>query len=216
MPDAVGEGALTRIATQAPAGVWAVPIYRERGYDDALDAIWVRAEIEPRLQRAAQAALGEGHGLLIWDGWRPAALQETLFEEYRAHLRADSGLEGEALEALVARFVTDPRRASSPPAHSTGAALDVTLCDPTTGAPRDLGGEFDELSDRSRPEFHDAATDEAGRRYARRRAELDAAMRAGEFVRLDTEWWHFEFGTDYWAKVTGAPAVFDRVVGPAT
>jgi D-alanyl-D-alanine dipeptidase len=216
MRDAVGEGALTRLATGSHAGIWAMPIYRERGYDEALDAIWVRAELEPRLQRAADAALRDGHGLLVWDGWRPAALQETLFEEYKARLEADSGLSGEALEALVARFVTDPRRASSPPAHSTGAALDVTLCDPSTGAARDLGGEFDELTDRSRPGFYDAAPDDAGRRYARLRAELDAAMRAGAFVRLDTEWWHFEFGTDYWAKVTGGPAIFDRVGGPAT
>lgn len=216
MRDAVGEGALTRLTTRAHAGVWAVPIYRERGYDEALDAIWVRAELEPRLERAAQATLRDGHGLLIWDGWRPPELQETLFEQYTARLRSESGLEGDALEALVARFVTDPRRASSPPAHSTGAALDVTLCDPETGAPRDLGGEFDELSDRSRPDYYDAANDDAGRRYARLRAELAAALHVGELVRLATEWWHFEYGTDYWAKVTGAAAFFDRVAGPAT
>src|SRR5690348_8900090 len=101
MRDAVGEGALTRVATGSHAGLWAVPIYRERGYDDALDAIWVRAELEPRLQRAAEAALRAGHGLLIWDGWRPARLQETLFEEYKARLEAESGLSGDALDALV-------------------------------------------------------------------------------------------------------------------
>jgi D-alanyl-D-alanine dipeptidase len=40
-------------------------------------------------------------------------------------------------------------------------------------------------------------------------------MRAGDFVRLDTEWWHFEFGTAYWAEKTGRPAGYGRMAGPA-
>jgi D-alanyl-D-alanine dipeptidase len=202
MPDV-----LTRLAPAPP--LWVDPIYAKLGYADALPDVWVRGEIAERLQRAAEAALASGHGLLVWDGWRSDALQRTLFEQYRERLRGTSGLEGDELDALVGQFVTDPDRRSSPPAHSTGGAVDLTLCDPATGAPRDLGGEFDELTQRSHPGYYD--DDPGGRDYAELRQQLADAMASAGFVRLATEWWHFEHGTALWAEATGMPVRFGRV-----
>lgn len=207
---------LTRLPRgRHPGGIWVAPVYRDRGYAEALEDVWIRAPLLPLLLEAARAAERHGHGLLLWDGWRSSELQRTLYEQYRAHLQRSSGLTAEPLADLVEQFVTHPDRASSPPAHSTGGAVDVTLCDPRTGAPCDLGGEFDELTARSHPGFYDDATDDAGRRYAALRHQLDDVMSHAGFVRFPAEWWHFEYGTALWAGAMGRPIVFERTAGPS-
>jgi D-alanyl-D-alanine dipeptidase len=192
-------------------GLWSAPAYRERGYAEALQDVWVRTEIVPRLERAARALEAHGHGLLLWDGWRPPGLQRVLYERYRADLAVSTGLRGPELEEVVARFVTDPERRTAPPAHVTGGAVDLTLCDPGDGTARDMGGEFDELSERSLPGHHDG---DASTPYAARRAALREAMAGAGFVQLPTEWWHFEYGTDLWARACGEPVRFGPAEAP--
>lgn len=198
------------------AGIWVKSIYRDLGYAEALRDVWIRGPVVPLLLQAALSAGRHGHGLLLWDGWRSSKLQRTLYGKYREQLQRSSGLTAEPLSDLVGQFVTDPDRASSPPAHSTGGAIDVTLCDPETGAPRDVGGEFDELTARSRPGFYDDATDAAGQRYATLRRQLDEAMSQAGFVRVPAEWWHFEYGTALWSGTTGQPILFGQITGPVS
>jgi D-alanyl-D-alanine dipeptidase len=75
-----------------------------------------------------------------------------------------------------------------------------------------MGGQFDELSDRSHPLFYergDLTSEEEQFRESRR--ALARAMAEQDFVRLKTEWWHFEFGTDLWAAETGRSKLFSVV-----
>lgn len=200
---------LTRLEGAPP--LWVDPAYRRLGFVEALPDVWLRDTVIARLHRAADATAADGHGLLVWDGWRPAGLQRALYETYRAELERTSGLAGAALEELVARFVTNPCRAT-PPAHGTGGAVDLTLCDPATGEPRDMGGAFDELTARSEPLHYDDRPDPGG--YAQLRRTLNAGMTEQGFVRLATEWWHFEYGTALWAHERGAGVLFDATAGP--
>jgi D-alanyl-D-alanine dipeptidase len=176
-----------------PGGIWVDPVYHRCGYPDALPDVRLRPEAARGVEVAARAAAQAGHGLLLWDGWRPLSLQQALHRQYRDELARTSGLSGAALEELVARFVTDPDRREPPPPHTTGGAIDLTLCDRATGAPRDMGGEFDELTERSEPAHYDGATDPAELEYAALRETLRAAMAKAGFVRLPSEWWHFEY-----------------------
>ena len=183
------------------------PEYWRRGYLEAPRDIWLRVPLVTALVRAAAAARRFGdYGLLLWDGWRPPVLQASLYEEYREQLAGQA--DGEELDRLVARFVTDPTRLDPPPAHSTGGAINLTLCDLLTGEPTDMGGEFDELSDRSEPSFYDERDDAASVTYARHRGALSEAMTESGFVQLPSEWWHFELGTALWAQHTGEPVKF--------
>lgn len=206
---------LTRLQPGShPGGIWVNPIYRDLGYPDALRDVWIRADVVPPLLRAALSARRHGHGLLLWDGWRSIGLQRILYEESREELRESTRLTGDALADLVGKFVTSPDRHASPPAHSTGGTIDLTLCDPDTGEPRDLGGEFDELTERSHPAYYDRAVGPVVERFAALRQELEDAMSEAGFVRLPTEWWHFEYGTALWSRETGQPILFERTAGP--
>jgi D-alanyl-D-alanine dipeptidase len=202
---------LTRLEPDGP--LWVDPVYRRLGYVEALPDIWLREPVVALLRRAAEAASAAGHGLLVWDGWRPDDLQRALYVGYRNELARTTGLEGERLDALVERFVTDPDRGVTPPAHGTGGAVDLTLCDPATGEPRDMGGAFDELTIRSEPLYYDDHPDPAG--YAALRRTLHVAMAGQGFVQLASEWWHFEYGTALWAQESGEAVRFGAVAGPS-
>jgi D-alanyl-D-alanine dipeptidase len=207
---------LTRLRRGShPGPIWIAPAYDDLGLEGALPDVWVRATVAPLLERVASQLDRAGHGLLIWDGWRSVELQRRLYEKYRDRIAARSHLTGRALDELVARFVTDPDRLSAPPAHTTGGAVDVSLCDPQTGVPRDLGGAFDELTARSEPGFYDRVADAQGRCFAQLRADLHEAMVGAGFVRLPTEWWHFEYGTSLWSELCDQPALFGAIGRPS-
>ena len=100
---------------------------------------------------------------------------------------------------------------ATPPAHLTGATVDLTLS--FDGVPLALGTGFDDFTAAAHADHFEsnAATPtaigaEAERRLVIRdlRRLLVAAMAAEGFVVLHCEWWHFEHGTRYWAAVTGS------------
>lgn len=160
--------------------------YWHAGWDASLPATWLRAEAADRLGHVADN-LPARLGLAVFDAWRPLALQAELY-----HAAYDEpGLP----DGYVAYPNPDP---TAPPPHVTGGTVDLTLT--LDGAPLALGSGFDDFTAL-------ASTDalEATPGLARElRRLLYGAMRAGGFVVLHCEWWHFEFGTRRWAAIKGA------------
>jgi D-alanyl-D-alanine dipeptidase len=187
--------------------LWVEPAYRRRGLEQALPEVWLRAGVAERLLEVAAALREDGVALLVWDGWRPLDLQRRLWCQYRDELAATTGLAGAALDSKTREFVA-PVGGDEEPAHSTGAAVDLSLCTPE-GNPLDMGGEFDELTERSHPGYYErdvlSATETI---YRDRRRLLDRAMRERGFCRLPSEWWHFEYGTATWARRNGKMIIF--------
>jgi zinc D-Ala-D-Ala dipeptidase len=205
--------ALTRLGTER-AGLFTDPVYHRRGLPGAVPDIWVRGEVADRLAAALADLEGERTGLLVLDGWRSRTLQAALWDRYRAELQSASELEGEALESRLREFVSPPGDSKVPPAHTTGGAVDVTLCT-LDGEPLDMGGDFDELTDRSRPGFYERPDlTHTERLYRNRRRLLMRAMESAGFWRLPTEWWHFEYGTSAWASHAGGPPRFGEAQAP--
>ncbi|MEB3198973.1 MAG: M15 family metallopeptidase [Synechococcaceae cyanobacterium] len=163
--------------------------------------------------------------LAIFDGWRPVAVQRFMVQHSLAEECRRRGLdpahEGTALQEvrdLVARFWADPSEdPGTPPPHSTGAAVDLTLAD-ALGQPLAMGGEIDALGPVSEPDHHAraAAEDPAGDAalWHQRRQLLAAVMVEAGFIRHPHEWWHFSHGDQLWAWASGAPlAVYGRTDG---
>lgn len=198
-----------------PGCLWSEPAYHRRGYDQALPEIWLRPAVAQRLESASRRLRDEEElGLLVWDGWRPIALQRRLWDQYRRELARTTGLRDAALDERAREFVSPPGDDDETPPHVTGGAVDLTLCS-LTGDALDMGGEFDELSGRSSPAYYerdDLPPEEAV--YRDRRRLLARAMELSGFSRMPTEWWHFEYGTENWAKWTGNAQLFGPVRAP--
>lgn len=158
-----------------------------------------------------------GWGLLIFDAYRPLAVQRfmvdyTFVQLAAAHPPTTAAEEG-ALWAQVEQFWAPPSGdPGMPPPHSTGAAVDLTLRD-AQGQAVDLGGEIDEISPRSHPDFYAQAGDRRGQLYHHHRQCLNEVMGEAGFVRHPGEWWHFSLGDQRWAWLTQQPIARYGAIG---
>lgn len=173
----------------------------------------------------AQAALQQRHPdlrLQLFDAWRPLAVQAYMvWREFGRQARAcglslaqyqgaaDLQQRAPQLHAQLAPRVfefwsppsSDPQ---TPPPHSTGAALDLTLAD-ADGQALDMGSAIDETSMRAYPRHYAADETSSGRCYHQRRQLLDEVMRLAGFAQHPNEWWHYSLGDQLWAWQRGVP-----------
>lgn len=152
-----------------------------------LDCAWLRCEAAAGLQAAARwlartgaqsPQAGPRWTLTVLDALRPQRVQEAIWRDVAGT--------GQAL------YFAEPVRGSI---HSFGMAVDVTLVD-ADGAEADMGGGFDEMTLRSHPALHAEHLAQGVLRpeHVARRELLAAAMAAGGFAGIATEWWHFDHG----------------------
>jgi D-alanyl-D-alanine dipeptidase len=100
---------------------------------------------------------------------------------------------------------------ATPPPHSTGAAVDITLIDAQAQL-LDMGSMIDELSERSQPDYYSQSTNLQERTYDQRRELLNEIMTQSGFIRHPGEWWHFSLGDQMWAwQSKTAIAYYGRV-----
>lgn len=183
---------------------WA-PVYVELGLEDALDDVWLRDEAARRLRLAAGMLPG-GFSLVLWDGWRPVSVQRQLYERYRGELES-SGLEGNELDRETLRYVSLPSEdPHCPSPHLTGGTIDLTLGD-RDGNPLDMGGNFDELGERSGAFFYEGASS----LFRERRRLLRGVMVQAGWSPYPEEWWHFDFGNQFHHARRGGVARYGPV-----
>ncbi len=122
------------------------------------------------LARVHKKLAAQGYGLLIFDGYRPWSVTKMFWEATPEKLRV---------------FVADPEKGSR---HNRGCAVDLTLYDLKTGKPIEMVGGYDEMSDRSYPDYLGGTSRQRWHRDLLRRA-----MEAEGFTVYEAEWWHFDY-----------------------
>ena len=91
----------------------------------------------------------------------------------------------------------DPK---TPPPHSTGAAIDVTLFNADL-LEINMGSPIDEISDRSLPDYFVNSIDSWEIEFHGDRQLLNQIMTHSGFQRHPHEWWHFSYGDQLWAWI---------------
>ena len=130
----------------------------------------LRRPVAEALVRVHQRLKAEGYGLLVWDAYRPWAVTKVMWD---------------AVPAKYHDFVSDPAKGSR---HNRGAAVDVTLCTLSLAAEVDMGGEYDEMTERSYADYPGGTSLQRWHRALLRRA-----MEAEGFSVLPEEWWHYDY-----------------------
>ncbi|HIK44183.1 MAG TPA: M15 family metallopeptidase [Leptolyngbyaceae cyanobacterium M65_K2018_010] len=150
-----------------------------------------------------------GWRIQIFDAYRPIAVQRFMVEFTFQDLLRARGLRADQLTAAqqtelmaeVNQFWALPsNNPATPPPHSTGAALDVTLVD-EQGHSIDMGSPIDEVSERSFPNHFAQCQDARGQSFHRHRKLLNEVMEVAGFRRHPQEWWHFSLGDQLWAWI---------------
>ena len=122
------------------------------------------------LARVQQRLVGEGHGLKVYDAYRPASATRAMVAAARAQGRGD----------LVGPYI------ASVSYHNSGQAVDLTVIELATGQELDMGAPYETFT----PAAHTA---NATGQVARNRAILVDAMHAEGFANYVGEWWHFNY-----------------------
>ena len=184
--------------------------YHAMGLPGARPRNLVREGVADRLSRVA-VSLPDGLSLVVWDGWRAVATQRALYDDWAAELRAaHPDWSPHEVDLETARYVSAPSDDPRCPApHVTGGAVDLTLAD-GDGAPLDMGTGFDAFV----PEAGALAFEHHPGPVRDRRRLLFWAMAAHGFTAYLEEWWHYDFGDQFWGSIGGVPARYGPVAPP--
>lgn len=153
--------------------------------------------------------------LQIFDAYRPIPVQQFMVDYTFEQLVRAEGLEAEGLsegvrsrlQSKVTEFWAIPSlNPNTPPPHSTGAAVDLTLVN-AEGEPVNMGSAIDEISPRSYPRHFAESEDSQAQQYHLHRGLLTNAMSAIGFRQHPNEWWHFSIGDQLWAWQVGNETV---------
>ncbi len=161
-----------------------------------------------------------GWQIQIFDAYRPIAVQRFMVEHTYEQLlqvwqrespgRTRENAPQDDLLTQVYQFWAAPSHdVATPPPHSTGAAVDITLVDAQQQV-IDMGSAIDEISQRSYPSYFVDKPD--GEIFHHHRTRLSNAMQTAGFRQHPNEWWHFSLGDQLWAWLGNADtAQYGRV-----
>ncbi len=183
------------------------PQYHRMGLAGSRAVAVIRQGVAERLERVV-SALPDDLTLIVWDAWRSFETQQALYEGWMAELaRKHTEWSQTVLHRETARYVSVPSRDPDRPApHITGGAVDLTLGD-RDGTPLDLGTEFDAFV----PQAGAGALETTPSAAREHRRLLFWAMAAQGFTAYVEEWWHFDFGDQFWGSITGGHAIYGPI-----
>jgi len=176
------------------------PVYYNGNIEGAIPQCYFRQSVGERLQHAA-SQLPKGYKLKIFDAWRPAQVQMALYIYYRAQVAAKNVLAlPEEIDRKTRLFVSYPSKDPLCPApHSTGGAIDLTILD-ENAQEINMGTAFDDFSDAAHTAHYEFKTDCSHEDMCARdnRRFLYHIMTDAGFSNLPSEWWHYDYGNQFW------------------
>jgi len=139
------------------------PVYKQARAFLQRDAAMAVAQINQELKPL-------GYGLMIFDGYRPWSVTK-LFWDITPNANK--------------QFVADPKKGSR---HNRGCAVDLTLYNLKTVKEVQMTGAYDEMTERSYPNYTGGTVQQRQMRNL-----LRTKMEAHGFTVFDVEWWHFDY-----------------------
>lgn len=133
--------------------------------------VLLRREAAFALVRVQARLRSGGLGLMVYDGYRPVRATMAMVDWAERTGRQELLKEG---------YIARRSR------HNLGLAVDLTLVDPSSGTPLDMGTPYDTFSEA-------AHTANASGRVLRYRQILVRAMESEGFSNYEKEWWHFSY-----------------------
>lgn len=196
------------------------PRYFLDGHKGALKEIYAREKVCDLLNKAAEL-LPKGYKFLLWDVWRPVEVQESLFEMTFKNFRNDKIRWGNMSDKELKQYIADNCVSlpsvdpTCPSPHSTGGAVDLTIIDSSN---REIatGTGFDEFSINVATRYYEEklekgeVLEEDEKIYLKNRRMLYNIMTAVGFTNYSDEWWHYDYGNQFWGKITSNNAIYGK------
>jgi D-alanyl-D-alanine dipeptidase len=164
----------------------------------------LREGVISRLEKAQQR-LPIGLRFRLYEGFRSPQVQKMLFDGQLRRIREENPSCDEKWCYVQAAKLASPlctfEGVQITPPHSTGGAVDIEIVD-NSGRPLDFGMELSEWNVVP-PQLCATACDRLSDAAVRNRKLLVEILAAEGFINYPREWWHFSYGDQYWAFVSG-------------
>ena len=148
--------------------------------------VFLQKPVAEALIRVHRRLAEKNLGLLVFDGYRPWSVTKVFWEiTPEAHRR----------------FVANPDYGSR---HNRGCAVDLSLFSLKTGQEVKMPSIFDEMTERSAPDYSGGTAEERAARDL-----LKTAMATEAFVVNRFEWWHFDH--PLWDRYPVIDLSFDEI-----
>lgn len=202
----------------------------------------LRKTAAQKLQKVNERLKPLGIELFVYDAYRPISCQKTLFNIFIDEARSSLGPSASQKELVdyARKFCADPTSfdAANPetwPNHMTGGAVDLGLRRRSTGEHLFMGSIYDDDSALSASSFFEYTKSDSGsdsgkdgtpqhavklidsssrREAVRNRRILYNAMQNEGFANYPQEWWHFDYGDQFWVQNSRARSETKAFYGP--
>ncbi|MGG1658811.1 M15 family metallopeptidase [Brevibacillus sp. NRS-1366] len=182
------------------------PVYYHEGLLGAMKDCLLRLGVAQRLKEAS-LLLPAGFRLVILDGYRPISVQQALYDRQKERLLSQGWIENDDMYAELHRFVARPSSDPAKPSrHLTGGAVDLTIAGPDGWL--QMGAAFDDFSDLACTRYFEEISPilPEEQKFRDHRRLLYHVMAQVGFTNYSDEWWHFDYGNQAWAVITGNEA----------
>lgn len=189
-----------------PAEFACHPLYFKNGYTDVSE-IKLRSGVIAKLRKVNEKLKQiSDYQLKIYDGFRPVALQEKMYNQTYEKFKIERPelSENELAELTNVYWAFPSRDPLAPPPHNTGGAVDLTLLDKEKKE-IEMGTEVDDLTPKAFTNFfaENGKTEKKADLYHSNRMLLKDVMEEVGFKNYPEEWWHFDCGNQEWAALAG-------------
>lgn len=191
---------------------------------NSIPDLFLRKTVIEKLQRINEKLNKVGLELYAFDCYRPIEVQNYFYDFwFPSYLKSvNLSLSGERLEIEVQKYWAKGAKSSaevdenSPSPHSTGGAIDLTIRR-KNGEHLFMGSIFDDVTEVSNTDFFERKQTKTKLTFSdkealKNRRFLFWLMAEEDFVNNPTEWWHFSYGDQMWAKISGKESAIYSVV----
>jgi D-alanyl-D-alanine dipeptidase len=179
--------------------------------------VWLRKSVAEKLARVNELLRPYEAELFVLDGHRSVQCQQGLWDFYYAKAKEEiPGGTDQEHRARARQFIVDPvafneNDSRTWPAHTNGAAIDLTLRDSVTKELLDMGAHFEEDSeaDYSAGDYFErqllaGRIDENDVRLQNRRLLNWAMTREGLLNETAKVFWHYDWGNQIYVRASRA------------
>ena len=181
---------------------------------NSMENQYVRKSVYNKLLNAS-LLLRKGYKLVVFDAYRPLEVQRTLYYDYKEKVKKANPLKSEEeIETLTRKFISLPSiNSSCPSTHLTGGAIDLTIMN-NSGYLLDMGTKFDEFNKKTKTDYYEQAENFKSEKndvfleIRNNRRLLYNIMKEVGFVNYSEEWWHYDFGNQFWGNIKNENAKY--------
>lgn len=179
--------------------------------------VWLRKSVAEKLATVNELLRPFEAEVFVLDGHRSVACQQGLWNFFYSRAKQQNpGASEEEHRTYAMRFIVDPvnfdeANSRTWPAHTNGAAIDLTLRDSVTGELLDMGANFEEDSDNDASvgdyferQLAAGQIDENDVRLQNRRLLNWAMTREGLLNETAKVFWHYDWGNQIYVRASRA------------